>query len=279
FVRHKSIEILKQGRIPKHVGFIMDGNRRYAKEKGLFTKEGHKAGAEALKTALESCYEIGIKEISIYAFSIENFKRPKSEIDDILSLLRKFLESVYKTATVSEHNIQVRIIGNRSLIEPSLLEDLEKLESETKTSKVSAYLNVCFAYTSRDEITHSVREVVGKHQSKDITKNEICERLLTENLYTRDPSQPLDILLRTSGHTRLSDFLLWQCTSNCSIVFLDTLWPDFSYWELYLILLKWSFEQAVMRNRHLDWGFSTVPQYVNLKLLPDSPPFASVAEK
>lgn len=181
---------------------------------------------------------------------------------------------------IQRHNVHIRIIGNKLLIEPSILEDLEEIEKDSNTAKVIRYLNVCFAYTSRDEIARSIREVADKRESNSLTKNEISERVIMENFYAGGTSLPLDILVRTSGHTRLSDFLLWQCSSNCKIVFSDTLWPSFRFWELYFVLLKWSFEQSMVHNRHLEWRFTDKRiQNVDLRQLPASPPFASVSQK
>ncbi|GEQ72076.1 hypothetical protein JCM33374_g5762 [Metschnikowia sp. JCM 33374] len=277
-IKTQLLEILKLGHVPNHVAFIMDGNRRYAKERNLPVTEGHKAGSKALIETLETCFEIGIKEISVYAFSIENFNRPKKEVDDIHHLLKENLWRINERTMIQKQNVRLRVVGNRNLISPDILEDMERLEKESNTEKSTKVLNICFAYTSRDEIAHSIQEITAKRESKPMTRNDISERVIAENLYV-DGTQPVDVLIRTSGHMRLSDFLLWQCTANCKIVFLETLWPSLNFWNLYSIFLKWKFEQSTIYSRSFLWGFPNSPKSVDLQMLPPCPPFATVTKE
>lgn len=227
---------------------------------------------------MESCFDIGVKEVSIYAFSIENFHRAQSEIDDLLVLLKEGIKNLSEESWIQKYNVHIRIVGNKSLIDPELREDLDEIEESSKDLKSAKFINVCFAYTARDEMTHSIREVVSKREAKSLSKKDINERVISENFYIGEESQPLDLLIRTSGHSRISDFLLWQCASNCKIIFLDTLWPYYTFWELYRTLLVWSFEQTLVYNRHLCWKFFQSPANLNVQQLPECPPFASVGQ-
>ena len=228
---------------------------------------------------MESCFEIGIKEVSIYAFSIENFNRPKEEVDDILNLLKDNIKKISEKSIIQKHKVRFRIVGNKDLIEPSILADLERIEDTSKTDQTTKFLNVCFAYTARDEIARSIQQIATKRGSQCMSKTQITERAVVENLDIGGLGMPLDVLVRTSGHTRLSDFLLWQCSSNCKIVFLDTLWPSFRFWELYTVLMRWSFEQTIVHSRHAIWGVPASQKVVSIRLLPACPPFASVSKQ
>lgn len=225
------IKVLKAGPIPQHVAFIMDGNRRFAQKENIAKAEGHSKGFDKLSETLQWCQDIGITEVTVYAFSIENFKRSKEEVDTLMSLARdKFRKLLEERDKLHERGICIRIIGNTSL----LPEDIQKFMAEavllTKDNK-QAFLNVAFSYTSRDEITHSIRTVAEGVARKQLRQDDIDEELLTKCMYTKHGPDP-DLLVRTSGEVRLSDFLLWQSSSTV-IYFTKTLWPEFNIWHLF----------------------------------------------
>ncbi|QWU88264.1 hypothetical protein CA3LBN_002529 [Candidozyma haemuli] len=267
FLKDILIAILTTGPAPKHVGFIMDGNRRFAKKKALPLKDGHAAGALSLISVWST------SNITVYAFSIENFNRSKEEVDTLLALLRDKLKylSLYDDSYARQNQVRVRIIGNRSMIPDDILEDLEQVERITNLESSSRTLNVCFPYTSRDDIVHSIQGVCENGTSK--ANIDVAE--LYRNMYMGPDSPQLDLLVRTSGHTRLSDFMLWQCTHNCKIEFVSTLWPDFKFIALYSILLKWSYyHKKDIMNQRVN---NTPPdKVVDITSLPAPPPFATV---
>ncbi|XP_012263743.1 dehydrodolichyl diphosphate synthase complex subunit DHDDS [Athalia rosae] len=225
-----AVKILKSGCVPKHVAFIMDGNRRYANRNGVKKIDGHSKGFDKLTETLQWCLELGIPEVTVYAFSIENFKRSEEEVNCLMDLARqKFQNLLDEREKLMEHGVCIRVIGNLSITP----KDVQKLMAEamllTKDNN-RAFLNVAFSYTSRDEITHAVKDVVKGVERADILAEDISENLISECLYTNHSPEP-DLLIRTSGEIRFSDFLLWQTTSSC-IYFTKVLWPEFSVWDL-----------------------------------------------
>ncbi|CAG8507045.1 905_t:CDS:2 [Ambispora leptoticha] len=238
FSRRLLIKVLRQGPIPQHVGFVMDGNRRFAKKIQVQTGEGHYMGFQKLEEVLEICLELGIKVVTVYAFSIENFKRPKEEVDTLMNLARKKLRELYENNdVVSKYGVSIRILGNKTLLPEDLLIEMEKAEDATKRNN-RTILNLCCPYTSRDEIATAVRKVVIQVEKGETNISEIDEKLLDSKLYTNG-CPPLEILIRTSGETRLSDFLLWQCHEKCNIHFVNCYWPEFSLWEMLPIILDY----------------------------------------
>jgi ditrans,polycis-polyprenyl diphosphate synthase len=233
--------LIRSGPVPQHVGIIMDGNRRYAKSKKIEMKEGHNMGFETMAQILELLFEAGVKAATVYAFSIENFKRSSYEVEWLMELAKSKLLHICQNGELCEqYGIRVKIIGNISLLPPDVLKVLRNTEEITKNNN-RATLNVCFPYTSRDEMTHAIKKTV--EQSILNSQLEISEETITNNLYTND-NPPLDLLIRTSGTYRLSDFLLWQCVDpKCAIVFIEKLWPDFRPWDMCKILLQWSYNK------------------------------------
>ncbi|KAK7680072.1 hypothetical protein QCA50_016797 [Cerrena zonata] len=232
-------QIIKTGPTPKHVGLIMDGNRRYAKNHKIELKEGHNLGFESMASILELLYESGVESATVYAFSIENFKRSSYEVKWLMDLAKsKFRQISQHGELCEQYGIKIKILGNTRLLPTDVQKILFETEEITKNN-TRAVLNVCFPYTARDEITHSVKSSV-----EDYLKNKdyiIDETTIDNHLYTSN-SPPLDLLVRTSGTYRLSDFLLWQAVSpECAIVFSDKLWPEFTPWDMAKILINWSF--------------------------------------
>ncbi|OAD59734.1 Dehydrodolichyl diphosphate synthase [Eufriesea mexicana] len=224
-----AIRILKTGHIPKHVAFIMDGNRRYASKTRIKHIEGHTKGFDKFTETLQWCAYLGIEEVTFYAFSIENFKRKQEEVNGLLDLAKqKFQRLLEEKDDIREHGLCVRIIGNLSL----LPQNMQKLIADTMVftkEHNKRFLNIAFAYTSRDEITHAIKEVIEGVQNGNILSEDIDENLIFNCLYTNNSPNP-ELLIRTSGEVRLSDFLMWQISNTC-IYFSNTLWPEFNLWE------------------------------------------------
>lgn len=238
------IDMLRNGPLPTHVSFIMDGNRRYARGKKLPIKNGHEAGGETLFTLVCICKGLGIRCVSAYAFSIENFSRPREEVDTLMGLFSKKLdEFAVKSNDMKDplYGCSLRVVGDMSLISEDLKSKIRLVESKTKGGDFILYL--CFPYTSRNDITHAVTESISKYNTSD--ENELTMREFTKTMYFDSYSNKVDLLIRTSGHMRLSDYMLWQVNEHSTIEFSDTLWPQFSFLQMYLILLKWSMFKVI----------------------------------
>lgn len=347
YVRDLLIRSLQCGPIPEHIAFVMDGNRRYARSRKLETVEGHNLGFEALAKILEVCYKSGVKCVTIYAFSIENFKRSRYEVDALMDMAKTKLVQMSAHGELFErYGAQVKVLGDRDLIREDVLKQVDKAVEMTKDNG-KAVLNVCFPYTSREEITHSIRETVKdyshppekKKAKKMFSENHIQQTLrsrqlysveeeevrsssdalnlptskddaatssdvdsafsdqdrsttnqnssttpssltshdaspvlkptsqqphlpdpetitaetLNANMYTCD-APPLDLLVRTSGVSRLSDFMLWQCHEGTELRFLDILWPEFDLWHFLPVLLEWQWGQKKAREEEARLG-------------------------
>ncbi|KAK0305828.1 cis-prenyltransferase [Friedmanniomyces endolithicus] len=349
-LRSLLIATLKCGPIPQHIAFVMDGNRRYARTHHLETVQGHHLGFEALARVLEVCYKSGVKAVTIYAFSIENFKRSKYEVDGLMDMAKtKLVQMSQHGELFDRYGARVRVLGDTTLVRRDVLEQVERAVEMTRHNG-EAVLNVCFPYTSREEITRSIRETVrefseprvrrpaGKRgfsethvlrslrsrqlggiveedgegmgkataldsserileeddddDSTEISEQDLdaasalqpessqtshspsptlkpapdeppsspssprrrhrqhhlpdpetlTEEHLDKNTYTY-PAPPLDLLIRTSGVYRLSDFMLWQCHEKTEIRFLDCLWPEFDLWYFLPVLLEWQWRR------------------------------------
>lgn len=230
WLQRLGINVLKVGSIPRHVAVIMDGNRRFAKQSGVATIEGHSKGFDKLAETLQWCRELGVKEVTVYAFSIENFKRGEKEVEALLNLAKeKFKVLISEEEKLKKNGVRVKIIGNISYLPEDMQDIVRKAEKITENNS-EATLNVAFSYTSREEITHAVIESCKMVEQGDLKPNEIDQDLLESLMYTNHSSNP-DLLIRTSGETRLSDFLLWQASSSITY-FTPVLWPEFSIWHL-----------------------------------------------
>ncbi|PWY87358.1 Undecaprenyl diphosphate synthase [Aspergillus sclerotioniger CBS 115572] len=338
-LRDLLVGAIRQGPVPQHVAFVMDGNRRFARTHGIETVEGHNLGFEALARILEVCYKSGVRVVTIYAFSIENFKRSKFEVDALMELARVQLSQMVQHGEILDrYGAKVRVLGRLDLLRPDVLAAVNRAVDMT-SGNGNCILNICFPYTSRDEITSAVRETVAEYSQplpssrpsttssrspfsethitqniraqaqvvkgedvpsdtetasessaeggapkrdlpngvyenessfsssstlhlagqSDTTTNgkapvsepapgkespvfmspeTITRQTLSDHLFTYD-NPPLDLLVRTSGVERLSDFMLWQCHEDTEIVFLDILWPDFDLWQFMPVLLGW----------------------------------------
>lgn len=231
------VKVVKSGTLPKHIAFIMDGNRRYAQKNNVQKFVGHSHGFEKLADTLQWCLDLGIAEVTVYAFSIENFKRSQEEVDALMELSRqKFQRLLSEKDKLMELGVCIRVIGNLAL----LPQDIQKLIAQamilTKDNK-KAFLNVAFAYTAREEMAQAVQTVVSGVEHGTLQLSDVTQQLLANCLYTSASPDP-QLLIRTSGEVRLSDYLLWQASCSC-IYFADILWPEFSIWHLLAAILKY----------------------------------------
>jgi len=201
----------------------MDGNRRWAKQRNLDPRLGHKKGAETLENIVRYCNKIGIKYLTVYAFSTENWKRSKEEVGALMLLLQNYLDDFSKRADTE--NIRIKMLGNREELSTGLLKSLDNAISRTENN-TGVTFNVAFNYGGRDEIVKAVRKIASKVKENNIDIEEINEELISNNLYTKDIPDP-DLMIRTSGEIRTSNFLPWQLVYS-EFYFTDKLWPDFT---------------------------------------------------
>ena len=222
--------------LPVHLGIIMDGNGRWAKKRGMPRTFGHKAGAEAMRKILRECREIGIKYVTCYAFSTENWKRPKEEVDVLMRLFDEYLDEAEERFDKS----RLVFIGDKSLFSSSLREKMIRLEKET--ADIEGFtIFLAMNYGGRDEVVRAARILAEKAAAGEISPADIDEDAIERELYTY-PAPDCDYIIRTSGEQRLSNFLMWQGTYS-ELYFTDTLWPDFDRKELYLALEEYSRRQ------------------------------------
>jgi len=242
--------IIKMGPIPKHVAFIMDGNRRWARLNRYDTIFGHSQGFNKLQDALEWCLELGVEVVTVYAFSIENFKRTKKEVEDLLNLTRdKFALFLREEEIIEKYGVCVRVLGDLELLPPDVREAMARVMEKSKNHKRSI-LNVCFSYTARHEMCDAIRSLAKGVENQQLYYWDICEELFERCLYTgyNDLCKEIDLLIRTSGERRLSDFMLWQSSFSC-LVFLKVLWPDFSSIHFYFAILLYQKNYPVIQER------------------------------
>lgn len=213
---------IDMNRIPAHVAIIMDGNGRWAKKQGRERLYGHMNGVESVRAVLETAVEIGVKWLTLYTFSTENWNRPKEEVDGLMNLLMENL--VRELPTFHKNNVRLKAIGERSKLPERARELLENCEKETSEHDRTT-LVLALSYSSRWEITEMTRRVATMAASGELKPENITAETVSQNLATREMPDP-DLLIRTSGEYRLSNFMMWQL-SYSEMIFTDTLWPDF----------------------------------------------------
>ena len=206
----------------------MDGNGRWAKERGLPRAEGHRAGAESIREVTEACIELGVKYLTLYAFSSENWNRPKNEVDALMKLLDRFLDE--KASELDKQNIRLQAIGDLERLPAATRKRLDRIQEQTKKHETMT-LVLALSYGAREEITAAVRAIAKAAVAGEILPEEIDAKLISQNLYTKDIPDP-DLLIRTSGEMRVSNFLLWQI-SYSEIVIVKKMWPDFRQGDLF----------------------------------------------
>lgn len=242
------------GPIPEHVAFIMDGNRRWARRVGLPASQGHPRGGERLIDSLKWCLEAGIHTVTVFAFSIENFKRTQDEVNELMKLAKDLFEKFSdQNHVIHQRRVRIRVLGDMDLVNSELRQIFSRVMKDTRTYDDGPTLNICFAYAARYDMASAVRDITKLCSDELLHPEEIDEDTVAGCLATgfgkgasvvRKPFP--DLLVRTSGETRLSDFLLWEA-SNTILNFYPVLWPDFSAWDLVHILLD--YQQAYRKRR------------------------------
>lgn len=208
--------------LPKHISIIMDGNGRWAKKKGLLRALGHEEGTRAVRDVVEGCAEIGVENLTLYAFSTENWNRPKLEVDILMRLLVSSLRKEIKTLT--QNDIRLNAIGNLDNLPKKAQKELNEVIDKTKNNKRMT-LTLALSYGSREELIRVVKDISQKVKNDEISLEAIDESIINQHLYTRNLPD-VDLLIRTSGEQRISNFLLWQI-AYAELYFTNVLWPDF----------------------------------------------------
>lgn len=227
FNKNKTADNSPESMLPVHIGIIMDGNGRWAKKRGLPRKAGHSAGAKTFRKITRYCSDIGIKYLTVYAFSTENWKRPDDEVSSLMKLFKSYLEEAL--SDFKDDSIVVRFIGDKSPFD----EELRNLMIENEESSKNRYgmvLNIAMNYGSRDEIVRAVKNICSDVVKGEVSQDSIDEQLISDYLYTSGQPDP-DLIIRPSGEYRISNFMLWQCAYT-EFVIMNKLWPDFKESDL-----------------------------------------------
>ena len=221
--------------LPEHIGIIMDGNGRWAKRRALPRTAGHSAGAQTFRKIARYCSDIGIKYLTVYAFSTENWKRPKNEVDSIMKLFKDYM--IEAINDFKDDSIVVRFIGDRSMFSAELLELMEETEKDSQ-NRQGMVLNIAMNYGGRAEIVNAVKNIAKDVIDKTINIDDITEQKLSDYMYTASQPDP-DLIIRPSGEHRTSNFLLWQ-SAYSEYCIMDILWPDFKEADLDRALLEYA---------------------------------------
>ena len=232
--------------IPAHVAIILDGNGRWAKEKGMPRNYGHMQGAKAVEDILEVARDMGIEYLTVYAFSTENWNRPETEVSALMKILRNYLKTSIKKSM--KNNVRCRVIGDKTALSPDIQEAIAELEKAT-AGNIGLTFSIAINYGGRDEITRAVRKVADKVKSGELDPSDISEEIINSNLDTNYLPDP-DLLIRTCNEQRISNFLLWQCAYT-EFYFAQVAWPDFDKEQLQMAV-----DAFASRNRKFG-GFKT----------------------
>jgi undecaprenyl diphosphate synthase len=228
------LETINTDNLPKHLAIIMDGNGRWAKQQGLLRAFGHEKGTKSVKVTVETCAKLGIENLTLYAFSTENWNRPKLEVDTLMKLLINSLKK--ELETLQKNNIRLNSIGNINLLpEKAKKELLGVIEKTRKNSRMT--LTLALSYGSREELLNAFKNISEKVKNNIISIDSIDESIINEHLYTHNLPD-VDLLIRTSGEHRISNFLLWQI-AYAELYFTEVLWPDFKEEDLYAAIISY----------------------------------------
>lgn len=228
------LEQINKERLPKHVAIIMDGNGRWAKKQGFLRAFGHESGTKSVKEIIKASVEIGIENLTLYAFSTENWNRPKLEVDTLMKVLINALKK--EVDTLQSHNIKLNAIGNLEMLPKTAQNQLLEVINLTKNNNTMT-LTLALSYGSREELTNAVRIISEKVKNNIISIDAIDDSIINEHLYTHNLPD-VDLVIRTSGEHRISNFLLWQI-AYAELYFTDILWPDFKEQDLYEAILSY----------------------------------------
>jgi undecaprenyl diphosphate synthase len=225
---------INKDKLPRHLAIIMDGNGRWAKQRGLLRAIGHEGGTKSVKVTVETCAKLGIENLTLYAFSTENWNRPKLEVDTLMKLLVSSLKKEIKT--LQENNIRLNAIGNLTNLPKKVQKELAEVIEQT-ANNTRMTLTLALSYGSREELIQVVKKISEKVKNNIISSEAIDESIINEHLYTQDLPD-VDLVIRTSGEHRISNFLLWQI-AYAEFYFTNVLWPDFSEEDLYEAIISY----------------------------------------
>ena len=234
---------VKNGIIPRHIAIIMDGNRRYAKKRGLRPFQGHVFGSKKAEEVIEWCWELDIKMLTLYAFSTENFKRSEEEKKNIFSLIERELRRLLTDKRTYENKVRVKVIGRRELLPNNLLDTIEEVERATRNHR-NYFLNIAVAYGGRQEIVDAAKKILKKVKEGILRPEMIDEDVVEEHLYSDGDYVEVDLVIRTGGELRLSNFLPWQAASSVAY-FCDVYWPEFRKIDLLRSIRSWQFRRCL----------------------------------
>lgn len=227
-MNNPELENITNDLIPKHIAIIMDGNGRWAKQKGFERTFGHKNAITAVKSAIEGCRDLGVPYLTLYAFSTENWNRPKREVSFLMTLLAQSIKN--EIEELHQNNIKLNVIGDLTPVPSKIIRELNKAIAFTQNN-TKATLTLALSYGSKAELTHATKSIANKVKSGEIDVSDISEKLIEQNLYTHNLPE-VDLLIRTSGEHRISNFLLWQI-AYAELYFTDVFWPDFRKEDLF----------------------------------------------
>lgn len=232
--------------VPQHIAIILDGNGRWAKSKGMPRNYGHAQGSKNVEKICEVAYKMGVKYLTVYAFSTENWNRPQSEVDALMTLLRNYMKTCLKTA--EKNRMKVRVIGDKTRLDDDIRTRIEELEEASKNND-GLNFQIAINYGSRDEMVRAMRKMMKDCEAGNITSDEVTEEVFESYLDTHGIPDP-DLLIRTSGELRLSNYLLWQLAYT-EFYFTDVPWPDFTKEEL---------EKAIMQYNNRDRRYGKIKE-------------------
>lgn len=228
------VNLIDKNNLPKHLAIIMDGNGRWAKKHGLFRTLGHESGTKSVKKIIEACATLGIENLTLYAFSTENWNRPKIEVEALMKVLVNSL--IKELPTLEKNNIKMNAIGNLEKLPLKAQKELQDVINKT-TGNTKLVLTLALSYGSREELVNAVKNISDKVKNNIISVDKIDDSVINEHLYTHNLPD-VDLLIRTSGEHRISNFLLWQI-AYAELYFTDILWPDFKESDLYEAILSY----------------------------------------
>jgi undecaprenyl diphosphate synthase len=228
------LELIDDQKLPNHLAIIMDGNGRWAKQKGFLRAIGHENGTKSVKTTVETCAKLGVGNLTLYAFSTENWNRPKLEVDTLMKLLISSLKK--EEETLMKNNIKLNAIGNLNTLPKNVYKELHEVIEKTKGNNRMT-LTLALSYGSREEIIQVVKNISNKVKNNIISESDIDESIINQHLYTHNLPD-VDLVIRTSGEHRISNFLLWQI-AYAEFYFIDVLWPDFTENNLYEAIISY----------------------------------------
>lgn len=241
-MRNKIKAELDRSEIPNHIAIIMDGNGRWAKKRGLSRSIGHHEGSRVVKKIVEACHNLGVKYLTVYAFSSENWTRPKEEVDQLLSLMMEYLKN--SENELKGRSVRIRVIGDRERLPSEFVKEIERVEGNTAHIEGLDFI-IAINYGGRQDIVNATKRILENVEKGRIQSSDINTKLFSDHLFTAGIPDP-DLLIRTSGELRLSNFLIWQC-SYSELYFTDVLWPDFREKHLYEAILQY-------QGRHRRYG-------------------------